>query len=160
MLSAIVKLMRSLALFCVVTGLLIFLGCLGAGGGGSLGRSPIDPADTNLVSGIAYFADRQLFGGIPILARDANTGAVGGLVRTDSRGAFAFTSLPPAIYNLTATTGNGETTFYSGLQVTGQQAQAIPEASLLGLKDLIIDRVSTASVRITFHSNLEAISQI
>ncbi len=152
--------MRSIALFCVIAGLLIFIGCLGAGGGGSLGRSPIDPADTNLVSGVAFFADRQLYGGIPILARDANTGAVGGLVRTDSKGAFAFTTLPAGIYNLTATTGNGETTFYSGLQVTGQQSVQVPSTSLLGLKDLVIDRVTSSTARVTFHSNLSAISQI
>ena len=132
--------------------LCIFIGCLGvSGGGGSLGGSGGLPSSA-LLSGRVYFADRQLYGDIPVTARD-QSGKRAGTVLTDPAGYFAFTELAAGVYDLVALTGESEVIFARALQVDGVNAQQVADIQLLGIRDVVLDEISSTSFHVKFRSN-------
>lgn len=108
-----------------------------------------------LLSGRIYFADRQLFGGIPVAARDL-IGTTIETVLTDDAGYFAFTELTPGLYDLVALTGESEVIFTKGVQTDGISQQALNPKQLLGIGDVIVDEVGPSSFHLKFHSNMVA----
>ncbi|MBF0498978.1 MAG: hypothetical protein HQM09_02495 [Candidatus Riflebacteria bacterium] len=106
-----------------------------------------------------YFADRQLFNGIPIFARDPS-GIVVAATRTTTGGDFSFSSVPAGIYDLAAVTGDAEVIFSRSVSLTPEVAKRLPEVSLLCLQNVLVDRVTSSSFHIAFQSNLPATSMI
>lgn len=136
---------------------LVVSGCLGAGGGG--GGVSTQPAAVTQLSGQVYFADRQFYGGIAVVAKGA-TGLPVATTYTEDAGTFAFGNLSAGIYSLTATTGDSETVFATGLQIGADQPVQVPETALLAVKEAYFDRITSSSVRLVFKSNAAAVSQI
>lgn len=145
--------MRSLLPIFLISCLCVFIGCLGVGGSGS-GISVTDPNQPTpvLAAGRVYFADRQLYGGIPVSAKN-QAGAIVETVLTDTAGNFAFTQLPVGIYDFIAQTGDSEVTFARNVAVDGVNNRVINTTPLLGVKNVIIDEISSASFHVKFHSN-------
>lgn len=144
--------MRNLLVLFLFLCLCIFIGCLGVGGsGGSLGGSG-GPDSSAMLAGRVYFADRQLYGGIPVTVIDL-IGQTISTTLTDSAGYFAFPQLAAGIYDLVAQTGESEVIFAKALQVDGVTTQLVSEVSLLGIRDVIIDEIGSDSFHIKFRSN-------
>ncbi|MBU1105448.1 MAG: hypothetical protein KKB51_02175 [Candidatus Riflebacteria bacterium] len=144
--------MRNFLVLFLFFCLCIFIGCLGvSGNGGSLGGSG-SPSSSALLSGRVYFAERQLYGDIPVAARD-QTGKSIATVLTDSAGYFAFTELAAGIYDLVALTGESEVIFARALQVDGANAQQVDDTQLLGIRDVVLDEISSTSFHVKFRSN-------
>lgn len=154
--------MRNLVVIGLVTVLCVLIGCLGmgggGGGGGSTGVGPIIPSGA-VLSGRAYFAESSYYGGIPILAKDA-TGLVLGTTRTDSQGNYYFTDLPAGVYNLFASTGESEVQFFSGAQVIAANPVSIPEKPLIELERVVLDEVTSSSVRLRFEASVSTVAQV
>ena len=154
--------MRNLAVIGLVTVLCVLIGCLGmgggGGGGGSTGVGPIVPSGV-VLAGRAYFAESSYYGGIPILAKDA-TGLVLGTTRTDSQGNYYFTDLPAGVYNLFASTGESEVQFFSGAQVIAANPVSIPEKPLIELEKVVLDQVTSTSVRLRFEASVSTVAQV
>ncbi|RCK79997.1 MAG: hypothetical protein OZSIB_3866 [Candidatus Ozemobacter sibiricus] len=150
--------MRWLALFAALGLVAAAFGC--GGGAGGPAAQPVAPGPTPGValSGTAYFADRQLYGGIPILVRDL-TGRLVAATRTDVNGRFAFPTLPAGVYDISASAGDAEVVFAAGVQITGA-GRALPEVSLLGIQTALVDQIGAYSVRITFRTNKPALSSV
>ena len=144
--------MRNILVIFLFLCLCVFIGCLGvSGGGGSLGGGG-SPYTSALLSGRVYFADRQLYGGIPIAAYDI-TGKRIETVLTDSAGYFAFTSLPAGVYDLAAITGESEVTFARAVQVDGVSSKQVDETPLLGINEVVVDEIGSGSFHVKFKSN-------
>jgi len=154
--------MRNLAVIGLVTVLCVLIGCLGmgggGGGGGSVGVGPVVPTGV-VLSGRAYFAESSYYGGIPVLAKDA-TGLVLGTTRTDSQGNYYFTDLPAGVYNLFASTGESEIQFFSGAQVIAANPVSIPEKPLIELERVVLDQVTSTSVRLRFEASVSTVAQV
>lgn len=149
--------MRILRWIAVMAALALAVsGCLGAGGGGGVSTQP---AVATQVSGQVYFAERQLYGGIAVVAKNA-AGTTVATTYTGNAGIFSFQNLAAGIYSLTATTGDSETLFATGLQIGADQPVQVPETSLLAVKEAYFDRITSSSVRLVFKSNTAAVSQI
>ena len=155
--------MRNLSVIALATVICVLIGCLGGGGGGSggSGSSPLGPVDTSgaLLSGRVYFAETSLYGGIPVLAKDA-TGLVVGSTRTDSQGNYAFSEIPAGVYNLYASTGESEILFFSGAQAIAANPVSIPEKALIELESVVLDQVTSSSVRLRFRSTVSTVAQV
>ncbi|MFA6748664.1 MAG: hypothetical protein WCS82_02185 [Candidatus Riflebacteria bacterium] len=114
---------------------------------------------TNAVlSGRIFFADRQLYGGIPISIRysgspESNAAAT---IKTDNGGYFGIQYLDPGVYDLVAVTGDSEVTFARGVQVVENFNRQVGETSLLCLKDVVISEVASDSFKISFRTNRPA----
>lgn len=145
--------MRNLLPIFLISCLCIFIGCLGVGGSGS-GISVTDPNQPApvLAAGRVYFADRQLYGGIPVSAKN-QAGAILETVLTDTAGNFAFTQLPVGIYDFIAQTGDSEVIFARSVAIDGINNKVINTTPLLGVKNVIIDEISSTSFHVKFHSN-------
>jgi len=150
--------MRRWILFVSICFVAIILGCLGGGSGGG-SSSPDSTVTGAVLSGRVYFSDRSLYGSITIQVKDAS-GNVISSTRTDSNGNFAFTSLPSGVYDLSATLGDSEIIFESGVQITSTTEKVIPEKSLLALKSAVIDKIGSTSFRISFVSNQSCTSSV
>lgn len=147
-----------LALFLILC-LCIFIGCLGmSGSSGSLG-GPGGQVTSAILSGRVYFADRQLYGGIPIAVRDL-IGHTVTTVLTDSAGYFAFPQLAAGLYDLVALTGESEVIFSRGVQVDGVNQQQIAPTQLLGIRDVVVDEIGANSFHVKFRSNMKARASI
>lgn len=105
-----------------------------------------------MASGRVFFADRQLYGGIPVAARN-QAGVVVDTVLTDTAGNFAFTKLPIGVYDFVAQTGDSEVTFAKTATIDGVNNYALSTISLLGVKTVLIDEISSTSFHVKFHSN-------
>ncbi len=145
--------MRNLLPIFLISCLCIFIGCLGVGNSGSGIKVP-DPnqPDSILAAGRIFFADRQLYGGIPVSARN-QSGVIVDTVLTDTAGNFAFTQLSAGIYDFIAQTGDSEVTFARNVAVDGVNNRVINTTPLLGVKNVIIDEISSTSFHVKFHSN-------
>ncbi|GAB4270827.1 MAG: hypothetical protein Kow0029_07940 [Candidatus Rifleibacteriota bacterium] len=119
-------------------------------GGGVAGPGKVDTAA--LLSGRVFFPDRQLYGGIPVTAKDLSGQRIG-TVLTDSAGYFAFTELPAGIYDISALTGESEVTFAKSIQVDGVSNKQISEVQLLGVSEVLISEISSSSIKLKFRSN-------
>lgn len=154
--------MRNLVVIGLVTVLCVLIGCLGmgggGGGGGSTGVGPIVPGGA-VLSGRAYFAESSYYGGIPVLAKDA-TGLIWATTRTDSQGNYYFTDLPAGVYNLFASTGESEVQFFSGAQVIAANPVSIPEKPLIELEKVVLDEVTSSSVRLRFEASVSTVAQV
>lgn len=141
--------------------LCIFIGCLGGGGGGGLGLgTPTSPIPSSaVIYGKAFFPESSLYGSIPIIARDS-AGLAMGSTRTDAYGNYSFSELAPGVYNLFATTGDTEVQFFTGAQVVSGSPVAVPEKELVELKDVVVDRITSTSFRVTFTSSQNCSSQV
>ncbi|MBI3039106.1 carboxypeptidase regulatory-like domain-containing protein, partial [bacterium] len=111
------------------------------------------------MSGRVFFPDRQLYGGIPIFARDS-TGRVAASVRTDEAGNFAFPALSPGLYDILATTGESEDVFAANIQITPGSQKIVGETPLLAVSNLVVDEIGTSTARITFTSNRASTSSV
>ncbi|KAF1081017.1 MAG: hypothetical protein GQF41_2831 [Candidatus Rifleibacterium amylolyticum] len=144
--------MRNFLVLFLVLCLCIFIGCLGvSGGGGSLGGGD-SPYSSALLTGRVYFAERQLYGGIPIAAYDMSGQKIE-TVLTDANGYFAFSTLPAGVYSLAALTGESEVIFARSVQVDGVSLKEIAETSLLAITEVVIDEISSSSFHIQFKAN-------
>ncbi|MFZ2960549.1 MAG: hypothetical protein WA705_27020 [Candidatus Ozemobacteraceae bacterium] len=152
---------RRLFIFCVLfSAVALLFGCLGgSSGGGGGGTTPIGPTGNAELSGRAYFADRQLYNGIPIFARDP-TGVVTAATRTTSGGEYVFSGIPAGTYDLLAVTGDAEVLFGRGIRVDTAASKRLTEVSLLCLQNVVVDRITSSSFRIAFQSNIPATSRI
>ena len=128
------------------------MGCLGLGGSGDSGNIIINPTSKLSISGRAYFAERQLYGNIPIVVKNFQKETVA-VTTTDSGGYYSFSNIAPGIYYVSATTGESEVTFANMIQVTDQGCTEISPASLLSVTDVVIDEISSGSFHIDFHTN-------
>ncbi|NLF98262.1 MAG: hypothetical protein GX569_16135 [Candidatus Riflebacteria bacterium] len=122
-----------------------------SGGGGSLGGGD-SPYSSALLTGRVYFAERQLYGGIPIAAYDMSGQKIE-TVLTDANGYFAFSTLPAGVYSLAALTGESEVIFARSVQVDGVSLKEIAETSLLAITEVVIDEISSSSFHIQFKAN-------
>ncbi len=144
--------MRNFLVLFLVLCLCIFIGCLGVGGGGgSLGGGE-SPYSTAILTGRVYFAERQLYGGIPVAAYDMSGQKIE-TVLTDSNGYFAFTTLPAGVYNLAALTGESEVIFARSTQVDGISLKQIDDTSLLAILEAVVDEISSDSFHLKFKAN-------
>ncbi|PKL44791.1 MAG: hypothetical protein CVV41_05335 [Candidatus Riflebacteria bacterium HGW-Riflebacteria-1] len=144
--------MRNILVIFLFLCLCVFIGCLGVGGGGgSLGGGG-SPYTSALLSGRVYFADRQLYGGIPVAAYDLSGKRVE-TVLTDSAGYFAFTSLAAGAYSLAAITGDSEVIFARSVQVDGVSSKQVDTTSLLSITEVVIDNISSTSFHLKFKAN-------
>ena len=89
--------MRNLLALFLILCMCLFIGCLGMKGTGGSLVGPGSAASSAILSGRVYFLDRQLYGGIPVTARDLSGQSIE-TVLTDSAGNFGFKTLPPGIY--------------------------------------------------------------
>lgn len=144
--------MKNLLAILSFLSLCIFIGCLGAGGSGSSFSSTLSLNTPAVLVGRAYFSDRQLYGDIPVSATNP-IGETVSTVLTDSAGYYAFLDLPAGVYDLKAVTGDSEVTFSRGLQLDGVNQKQAPETALLGVNEVRIFNVSTASFEIEFKAN-------
>lgn len=128
------------------------MGCLGLGGHSDTGGTIINPVSKLSISGRAYFADRQLYGNIPIVVKNFQKETVA-VTTTDSGGYYSFSNIAPGIYYVSATTGESEVTFANMIQVTDQGCTEINPASLLCITDVVVDQISSGSFHIDFHTN-------
>ncbi|HEY9068629.1 MAG TPA: carboxypeptidase-like regulatory domain-containing protein [Candidatus Ozemobacteraceae bacterium] len=152
--------MRITGWMLILTALAFFVsGCLGAGGGGGVSAVSPQAATSNQVTGQVYFADRQLYGGIAVIAKDA-TGNPVSTTYTAKDGTFSFDGLADGIYSLTATTGDTETIFATGLQISRDQPTQIAETNLLTVTHAVFDRITSSSIRLQFATSAPAVSQI
>lgn len=145
--------MRNLLPIFLIACLCIFIGCLGVGssGTGTGITDPNQPASV-LAAGRVYFADRQLYGGIPVSAKN-QAGVIVETVVTDTAGNFAFTGLPAGVYDFMAETGDSEVIFARNVAVDGVNNRAVNATPLLGVKNVIIDEIASTSFHVKFHSN-------
>lgn len=150
--------MRLWVVVAVFLAIAIFMGCSSGGGGGGLQNGVGGEVNGAVLSGKAFFADRQFYGSIPIQAIDPS-GRIVATTKTDNNGSFAFSTLPPGIYDIVANTGDSQVVFASSVQVTGVGKQ-LAEASLLCIRDSIVDQIKANSARITFRSNKPALSSV
>lgn len=144
--------MRNILVIFLFLCLCVFIGCLGvSGGGGSLGGGG-SPYTSAFLSGRVFFADRQLYGGIPVAVYDLSDKRVE-TVLTDSAGYFAFPSLAAGVYNLAAITGDSEVIFARSVQVDGVSSKQLDEISLLGISEVTVDKIGSGSFHVKFKSN-------
>ncbi|MGM0599010.1 MAG: hypothetical protein ACQETH_04230 [Candidatus Rifleibacteriota bacterium] len=116
---------------------------------------PTQQDSISLISGRAYFSDRQLYGYIPIAAVNA-ADEQSELVFTDSAGYYNFYELKQGIYDLVAITGESEVTFARGVQVDGSKPVQVSQTALLGLSEIIVSNISSTSFKLSFKSNRAA----
>ena len=129
------------------------MGCLGLGGGsGSSGSSSINPNSNLSLSGRAYFAERQLYGDIPICIKNFQKEIVT-VTTTDSSGYYSVSNLPAGMYYVSALTGESEVTFANPIQVTNQGCTEIAPTALLRIRNVVIDQINSDSFHISFQSN-------
>ncbi|PKL47424.1 MAG: hypothetical protein CVV42_13275 [Candidatus Riflebacteria bacterium HGW-Riflebacteria-2] len=122
-----------------------------SGGGGSLGGGG-SPYSSALLTGRVYFAERQLYGGIPVAAYDMSGEKIE-TVLTDANGYFAFSTLPAGVYNLAALTGESEVVFARSVQIDGVNLKEVNETSLLSIVEVVIDEISSSSFHLKFKAN-------
>lgn len=147
--------MKNLAVLILFFCLCIFLGCLGMGGSSGPGASNgvVSPSDSSVVlAGKIFFADRQLYGNIPVAAVNAAKQRVA-TTKTDSSGNFTFSDLAPGIYDLVAITGDSEVTFARSVQIDGLSTKQLEEKSLLGIQYATVKNINDQSFGIEFKSN-------
>lgn len=148
-----IAVMKNLLAIFLFLCLCIFIGCLGVGGGGSGNPTGLVSLNTPaILAGRAYFADRQLYGNIPVSAVNS-AGQTAETVLTDSAGYFGFTQLSQGLYDLVAVTGDSEVIFSRGVQVAGNTQKQVNETSLLGIVDVKIYNIASTSFEIEFRSN-------
>jgi hypothetical protein len=153
--------MRNLAVIFLFLALSVFIGCLGMGGGGSSSSVATGPssASDSVISGNIHFPYSSLYGGITVFAKDASDLVMGSTI-TDSYGNFNFKELVPGVYDLYATTGESEIKFYSGAQVLPDRTFSIPQKELLELKNVVLDKITSSSVRLMFETSSKCSSQV
>ncbi|MDD2997444.1 MAG: hypothetical protein PHV05_00205 [Candidatus Riflebacteria bacterium] len=152
--------MRNLAVIAAFFVLCIFIGCLGVGSGGGTGTGGGGSVIVSgaVLGGRVYFADRSYYGGIPITAKNA-AGLVMDSTRTDAYGNFYFSSLPPGVYNIFANTGESEIQFFTGAQVVVNPL-TLPDKPLVDLENVILDHVTSSSVRLRFTASVPSVAQV
>lgn len=131
------------------------MGCLGLGGGDDASSSILIPDSSLSIKGRAFFYESQVYGGIPINIKNFQKEIVT-TTTTDSGGHFAIGNLPAGLYYVSATTGESEVTFGNMLQVVDGKCTEISPVSLLYVSDVVIDRISSTSFHIDFHTNRAA----
>ena len=132
------------------------MGCLGLSGGDNAnGGYIINPKSNVSISGRVYFKERQLYGNIPITVKNMLKEPVA-MTTTDEGGYYSFEGLPDGIYYVSANTGESEVTFGNMVQVTSQGATELGSIALLCVTDVIVDKISSSSFHIDFHTNRSA----
>ncbi|MBF0405852.1 MAG: hypothetical protein HQM10_00745 [Candidatus Riflebacteria bacterium] len=128
-----------------------FLGCLGLGGSGSGGISQVI-SEKGLIRGKLYYKDRSLYGGIPVIAKNALNQSVD-IATTDSSGNFIFQNLPAGVYDFYATDGESETLFGSLISVQSLSSVDFSEINLLALSSLQLTEITSSSAILNLEAN-------
>ncbi|HOY66999.1 MAG TPA: hypothetical protein PLP29_08920 [Candidatus Ozemobacteraceae bacterium] len=143
----------------------ILIGCLGSGGSGSSWSGGTGDIDTQaLISGWVSI-DRngsKMYGGIPIIARNRITWAEAAKVTTNSSGYFSFSKLAAGIYDIVmAIPGDREIIFAHDVKTDGvSPGQVLPARSLIGIQNLLIDRIGSDSFHLSFDSNTTCVAVV
>lgn len=154
--------MRTAFFVAIILCLTIFFGCLGTSkDGDSVVGTDLVYVDA-VLSGRAYFADRQLYGGIPISIRYAGSpeNTVAKTIKTDNGGYFYVPYLEPGLYDLVAITGDSEIVFAKNIQIIDNHHLELGEKRLLCLRDLTISGLVSDAFTIDFRTNRAAIAEL
>lgn len=154
--------MRTAFFVVIILCLTIFFGCLGTSkDGDSVVGTDLIYVDA-VLSGRVYFADRQLYGGIPISVRYAGSpeNTVAKTLKTDNGGNFYVPYLDPGLYDLVAITGDSEVVFAKNIQIVDNHHLELGERRLLCLRDLTIDGHVTDAFSINFRTNHAATAEL
>ncbi len=154
--------MRTGFFITIILCLSIFFGCLGTSKDGDSIVGTDQVYVDAVLSGRIYFADRQLYGGIPISIRYSGSpeNSVAKTIKTNGGGYFYVPYLDPGVYDLVAITGDSEVAFAKNIQIIDNHHLELGEKRLICLRDLTITKVGSHGFDINFRTNRSTIAEL